>query len=520
MDCDEADFDMQIEEELYWAAHGEEAAFDMSPEEDTGVASSADTEFYPATDAEHPVDTVVHHGPVDPVVQSELSPLNAVEPVAPAETTPPSTQARSDRVVVPEARRCRLLGKQRAPAPKRRRLHGKQRVPAASMSAVYCMHPNASKAWASCPAGVFNKLQPRTKYFKVYNKCRWWLSKQPFAKGPASAQDEPAHVVLLRHANTHLQNLTAKEKHSVFQSFLSDTSAPQHIVAFAQAQWTEQKGDCSWWFLLARTVILTWNGDWGLFTGTGLAPGTGWRVVVAFLQSHPPFVALWTEFKAHCERLSDLLGAVKHAFSMELCVKTWEQDGEVRVHGHLYLNAERNRMSCARAQLASFKDSRPHKSHKVAALNNRACSGFAGCYYLLAPTVGLIRNESNVRPYKDFGVRPEWITNMVRAEKVECSDALIEMTQCGKGLQRRSAEFKAWEAAKKKIVLQARVDLNRPHGLLAAWHWPVPAVRATSTAGGHQAAGVHPAACLELGGAERLLSGAACNEPVALRSSF
>ena len=59
----------------------------------------------------------------------------------------------------------------------------------------------------------------------------------------------------------------------------------------------------------------------------------------------------------------------------------------------------------------------------------------------------LVRNESNVRPYKDFGVSAEWITNMVQAEIMEFRDARIEMTRCGKGFQRRTAELKAFRFA-------------------------------------------------------------------------
>ena len=58
---------------------------------------------------------------------------------------------------------------------------------------------------------------------------------------------------------------------------------------------------------------------------------------------------------------------------------------------------------------------------------------------------------------------PEWITNMVQAEKMEFSDARLEMTRCGKGYQRRMAKLKAWEAGKKEAALQVHVDAERAY---------------------------------------------------------
>ena len=341
-----------------------------------------------------------------------------------------------------------------------RRLVRKQRVPAARMSAVQAGGHHGNKTWHGMAWREFMGMSVRKKYLKIYNKCKWWLSVLPFAKPVAAAtESEPVHARLLRRARSDFKHLSHHDKHLVFQNFLKETVAPQHICAFADKAWpvagpeTKPEG----YFLYARSVLLTWNGDWGVFVIAGLAPDAGWRVIVAALQQDAVVECLWVAFKEHCERLSDLLGAAHHAFSLELCMRSWEEEGVLRVHGHLYLSSGSDKMKLARGSLAAFKDSVPNKSHKVAALNNRACSGFAGCYYLLAPKIGLIRNHSNCAAYRDFGVSPEWITNMVQAEKMEFADARVEMTRCGKGYQRRMAELKAWEAGQKELRLQKRV---------------------------------------------------------------
>ena len=457
MDMDEEDFDRMLDEEAGWDEPPQESAFEMPPEEE--MESCAATELDPSSDADavplthHDADmhdSDIHDQPIS------VAPV-AVELVAAAHASAPQTPVRSSNVILPEETPTVRIS---VPRVITRRLVGKQRVPAARMSSVRNISHHGKHAWKGMDSSNFLRLTGRKKYLKIYNKCRWWLNVLPFAAPVAAPEDsEPVLVRLLRRAGGNFGKLTNHDKHLVFQHFLKETEAPQHIHEFVSKAWpaTSPQVKSEGYFLYARSVLLTWNGDWGVFVIAGLAPHAGWRVIVAALQKEVAIDRLWVAFKAHCEKLSDLLGAAHHAFSLELCMKSWEEEAVLRVHGHLYLSAGSDKMKLARGSLAAFKDSIPNKSHKVAALNNRACSGFAGCYYLLAPKIGLIRNHSNCAAYRDFGVSPEWITNMVQAEKMEFSDARVEMTRCGKGYQRRMAELKAWEAGQKELRLQARV---------------------------------------------------------------
>ena len=53
---------------------------------------------------------------------------------------------------------------------------------------------------------------------------------------------------------------------------------------------------------------------------------------MAFLQTHLPFVTIWTEIKAHYDRLSDLPG--EHALGVALRVGCWKADGVEQVNDH------------------------------------------------------------------------------------------------------------------------------------------------------------------------------------------
>ena len=464
MDCDDFDFLEQINAEGEWDEVQQSSAFEVPPEMDHDAGG--DTELDPPTDAELAPPTDVEDQPPDlPIhVDPPARAVVAVESVTTANVNSAVTPARTREVLLPSTTpvSAQVIGDRR---PHRCRLVGKQRVPQAKFSqfsAKYRLGLN----WDKLSHAAFSQLNPRTQFSKVFNKCRWWLNVLPFTESSSSLQqDEPQQVKLLRRARKDFKQLGARDKHDVLRLFLSDTQAPMHIAEFVQARWpvpasvdTKESG----YFLYARSVLLTWNGDWGLFPEvTGIADGD-WRAVVPFLEKDERFIVLWADFKSFCERLSDAIGAAHHAFSLEVCVDTL-RDGVVRIHSHLYLSSDTGKMKLARAQFATFKNSKPHKSHKVAALNNRACSGFAGCYYILAPKIGVIWNHSNVCAYKDFGVSPEWISNMVQAEKMEFRDAIQEMTRCGKGYQRRVAELKAWQAGKNELILQARVDAERAY---------------------------------------------------------
>ena len=92
-----------------------------------------------------------------------------------------------------------------------------------------------------------------------------------------------------------------------------------------------------------------------MFANLSVSCSAGWRAVVACPQEDLEFVALWMEFKTHCEELSDCLGVAHHAFSLELCVDTWEQDSVVRVHGRLCVSADRIKMKLGHAKGAELK---------------------------------------------------------------------------------------------------------------------------------------------------------------------
>ena len=55
---------------------------------------------------------------------------------------------------------------------------------------------------------------------------------------------------------------------------------------------------------------------------------------------------------------------------------------------------------------------------------------------------------SSLRPFLDYPVSPEWIFNLIQAEKLTYDSARSELIKCGKGLTRRLADLDRWHRCK------------------------------------------------------------------------
>ena len=417
MDTEEVDFDMLLDAEDDWRADMECGPF-SGPHDDDAAGGDADAAVL--QDAEIDVEHRSAQGVVDLPVRADedwaddagVEDNAPVEPVATSANRTPGGGPRVSSTPVESMGVARPIA---------RRLVGKQRVPHRCARLLPLQPKHGDFFWGSLSYSEFCKLAPRGQYFRVFNKFRWWCTntRERLDNPELCSTDQPESVKLVKRACMDFKMLSPIDKCKAFKLFALNTEAPDHIVRWIERMYPNVAvADSSpGYYLYARSVLFTWNGDWGLFTDTGLERRMCWRQVVAFLKGNDRFKELWQDFKVFVEGLSDVLCASAHAFSLEMCPDSWSEDGVVRVHGHAYFNSDRVKMRLSRHSHASFKNALPNKSHRVAALNHRNCSGWAGCYYLMAPKIGVVLCCGSLRPYKDFGVTPEWIMNLVQAEK-------------------------------------------------------------------------------------------------------
>ena len=465
MDVDECDFDMQLETEEAWDRAEDQGAFDCPPEAEFPgepvAPECAPTEIESKSEQESDVPMVSL--PIDGGGQPE----EEEEPSVRAVSADPSPCGLVREPVARDEVGCRSQDRP-AGLDRRVRLFGKQRSPlsVARLSVV----GSADHYWGCLDHATFTAMPRRDKYMKVYNKMRWWAQLVGRrAEAAAMAGEDIASnpdLNLIRRANGEIRSMSVADKCKLSKLFATCTSPPRHISDYMQQQWVESVTEDKFvrkYYLQARSCLLTWNGDWGVF-GEMVTQGRTWEEVVAVLRLNAQFQQLWTDFTSHCARLADVLSATHHATSMELCVDTLTEQSLVRVHGHGFFNREGAKMQLYHGDAAAFMGIAPHKSFKIAGTGIRPNQANAGFYYLTAPKIGNVMQETTQRPYKDFQVNAEWITNMIQAEKMNFDDALREMVRCGKGFTRRIADLKAWQRAKEELALEDHVKAE------AAYH--------------------------------------------------
>ena len=473
MDVDECDFDMQLQDENGWDMAAVQDPLNGPPEEGFPYGEPDFFEFAPTE-----MDSSKEQPPGLPLVNLPIEngnqPEEEEEPsVRAASADPAPSGAVREPVARGEVgggsqglsgafeRRVRLFGKQRSP------------VPPMSLSVV----GSADHYWGCLDLTAFNALSRRDKYKKVYNKIRWW-SELVGRRAEEAAMEwkdfkSTPDLELIKNMPSQFRSMSSSEKCKLSKLFVASTAPPRHIMDYVQQQWMDGAVEDRFMkcrYLQAKSVLLTWNGDWGLFREI-VGDVRGWKEVVELLKKNAQFLQLWQDFQAHVERLADVLAASGHACCMEVCMETLEESGVVRVHGHGFFNREIQKMQLYHGRAAAFMGSIPNKSLKAGGTAMRNSSANAGFFYICAPKIGGVVFHSSLRPYKDFQVNAEWIINLVQAEKMDFDAALREMVRCGKGFIRRVQDLKAWKRAKEELALEEHVRAEQQYHREANRGW-------------------------------------------------
>ena len=370
----------------------------------------------------------------------------------------------TDVPVSPGSRR-RLGVKQPAPQQvadppsMRRRLSVKQSVPTLSPPPplpLAVVLPTSTSLWRDLDEATWEDLTHRRRYRLVYNKFdHWWLGSDPVWVGG----DED-------HCTEELWNLGCKDywglskpqKNSIVRHFLHCTGAPSWICKFAVRQWPRDASEKKPQLVLkAQTVLLTYQGDWGVLElGPDLQQDLTTDQLTEHVREMQETQTLWKAFLAFAEQLAVELHAPSWACCLEICLRTFEEEKQLRLHAHLFLKSEVQQIRCESSKKLRFMFTDPHLrdtlwGRKVAKAN------WAGAYYCLAPKLGSVVRHGSIRRFRDFPVDPSWIFNMVESGKVAYEEAKAELVLCGKGLVRRLADLECWHKSRQEMLVKEMV---------------------------------------------------------------
>ena len=248
-------------------------------------------------------------------------------------------------------------------------------------------------------------------------------------------------------------------------------------MKFACCQWPcDASEDRPRLVLKSHTVLLTYQGDWGLLElGPDLPPNPTTGQLTAYVQGLPEAEALWTAFSSYAHDLAADLHAPSYACCLEICLKTFEQEKLLRLHAHVYMRNEVQEVRSEHQARLRFKHSDAHLKDTLWG-KKTARSNWAGAYYCLAPKLGSLYQRGSVERFKDFPVDPSWVFNLVEAEKMAYWEAKTELIRCGKGLVRRLADLECWHQNRQNLLVHDMVKSAQAASReqLQKFHnWPV-----------------------------------------------
>lgn len=173
--------------------------------------------------------------------------------------------------------------------------------------------------------------------------------------------------------------------------------------------------------LNAKSVVLTYNGPWGVQDNSSFtSPRSSLDRVCEGLRELPLVQELWRDFQKHVEQVCDECGADVWSCSLEVSPETWRVNDEVRVHGHAFLGSLSGRIRTRRSgEFLEFKKSVPNRTGNGSnskRMRNRVND--SGDFYIQVPKKGSLWSKGSRKPFKDFLVNPEWVSNLLQQEKI------------------------------------------------------------------------------------------------------
>lgn len=411
--------------------------------------------------AEQCAPSIFEEPPVEPTFMSGPDEFESGVPSASSTEPCGTVQLPTLEVPPPAAARKRMRTKgpgcpetQRVTSDMKRALATDEPVPAGVSSIL----SDSSSVWLGVSITDFAAADLRQKYFMVFKRFRKWLDDFPNGgKGERAAKDMAVDPHVLQAAKQSWKRLARDKKRIVVSAFMSFSHAPNFINEYASSIWAPPGCDDDAAALYARSVLLTWNGPWGLFEGYGDAVQTEAEIVM-WCRENQAVQSLWGEAKEYIDALAASIGANVWCGCLEISSSTWHATRVLRVHLHAYFKSDTKKLWLKSMDGLHFHGSVPNKANHINGQSLRVLSSWAGMYYLLAPKKYQVHSFTTKAPFDDFQVSPEWIFNLVQGSKIEYHNAKEQLVRCGKGLTRRLMDLDKWHTARQELDIRARAE--------------------------------------------------------------
>ena len=188
-----------------------------------------------------------------------------------------------------------------------------------------------------------------------------------------------------------------------------------HHVVSAAAKASMRPDD---YLIRSDMALITSHGDFGVSDLKQLPPSTYTvQLLEAWCRRQPSIVSCWD---AVCNRMLSVKDRFKVngiAFCLEVCSKTWQTQGQLKLHFHAWVM---QRHTKSRLTLKEFNVDRSGQpfAQALGGRSNRGMSAWSGCYYVCALKIGQVFKFTNKEPHVDFAVKPDWVIRLYASDKM------------------------------------------------------------------------------------------------------
>ena len=354
----------------------------------------------------------------------------------------------------------------------RKRLRGKQQVPALPIVEVQTAETPLAEVdcfWAGFLDARWDSMTPTSRYNKCYYKLRSWLYGNRFKFDRMLRKPGGVLPSSLVKSCTCWRQLPKWQKQIVVQYFLDETQACDQVRELFYKSWpptTAGSSDStsSPFKKLGKSVLLTYIGDWGLLPDISVIDKNSedlrpWRELATELCNTAQITQLWCDFEARCSQVLTYLGDISWARCFEICMATYSNERQLRVHGHLFLRRPEGRIDLTGAEdILKFRGLLPKPSESMGKHTRSAMASWQGAFYCQCPKIGSLFSAGNVVPFRGYPVNGDWVFTLVQQEKIEYEDAKELIIRSGRIVGKRLQDLDAWRQARAALASQSYVQ--------------------------------------------------------------
>ena len=264
-----------------------------------------------------------------------------------------------------------------------------------------------------------------------------------------------------------LQRVCDSGKQKLVSRFIAEYDCGQDVATWALQHFKKkcERRDKPNIYCDGKTALLTWQGDWGVFTDIPLTDDAPSEVdreaveneitaVVHAVRAEPRAGRLWESLQETARGWCDKFHLSSVTCALELCTHTLASQRVVRVHAHVFFRTP-GRMQIHTPQAVMWMDGLPFKSSDVMGASRPTRSATnAGMYYVQAPKIGQLWSWGSLAPFRDYLVSGEWIMNLVQAGKMTYASARSELVRTSKNLTRLLPALDMWHREVQREALR------------------------------------------------------------------